>query len=280
MKNYVSKVKNFCFSRYNRKIIEIRKIILLRLFNLFNLIENNNNADPRTNGEFNLQRCLVHLWYNNNLKKITIFDVGAHIGDWSWNFLRELRLRNLNFELHLFEPQKSCFEILQKRFHQFPNVYLNPFGISDKEETQTIYMDSDSSSLASLYRRKTAGVNFHKEEVVHLERLDKYIKSKSIEKIHFIKIDTEGHDMKVLLSLGEFLSNDFIDFIQFEYGGANIDSRTFLFDFFNLLEWKGFSIAKILKRGLDLRKWEHFMENFQYSNYVAISNNILNTVMK
>lgn len=83
MENYVSKVKNFCFSRYNRKIIKIRKIILLRLFNLFNLIENNNNADPRTNGEFNLQRCLVHLWYNNNLKKITIFDVGAHIGDWS-----------------------------------------------------------------------------------------------------------------------------------------------------------------------------------------------------
>jgi len=54
-------------------------------------------------------RVLGSSWYNNNLKKITIFDVGAHIGDWSWNFLRELRLRNLNFELHLFETSKIVF---------------------------------------------------------------------------------------------------------------------------------------------------------------------------
>jgi hypothetical protein len=50
--------------------------------------------------------------------------------------------------------------------------------------------------------------------------------------------------------------------------------------FFSLLEEKGFCIAKILRKGLELRRWKPYMENFQYSNYVAISNKILNVIMR
>ncbi len=149
---------------------KIKRKIKFIFFRLFNLMENNNNADPGANGEFKFQECLVSFWANQRIRKITIFDVGAHIGNWSWNLLNELKSRKLNFELHLFEPQRACFETLQKRFHQFPNVYLNHFGISHKEETQTIYKDYDSSSWASLYRRKTAGINFHEQEVIYLRR--------------------------------------------------------------------------------------------------------------
>jgi len=259
---------------------KIKRKVKFILFQLFNLVENNNNADPRTNGEFKLQEFLIGFWANQKLKNIIIFDVGAHIGDWSWNLLNVLKSKGLDFEIHLFEPQKSCFGMLQERFQQFTSVFVNAFGISDKDGEQIIYKDYNSSSLASLYRRKTAGINFHEQEIIYLQRLDNYIRKKSIEKMHLIKIDTEGHDIKVLLSLGEFLNNDFVDFIQFEYGGANIDSRTFLLDSFSLLEEKGFSIAKILRKGLELRKWEPYMENFQYSNYVAISNKILNVIMR
>ncbi len=268
-KNISKKNKFLCLCRESK----IKRKIKFIFFRLFHLIENNGNADPQTNGEFNLHRFLSYFWSYQNLKKVTIFDVGAHEGDWSLNFLRELKSKNLNFEIHLFEPQKSCFKLLEKKFTQFDNVYINSFGISDKEGTQILYKDEDVSSLASLYKRDK--LDFLIEELVQLRRLDNYIVSQRIDKIHFVKIDTEGHDMKVLLSLGEFLSADFIDFIQFEYGGTHIYSRTFLFDFFNLLEGKGFSIAKIQRKGLELRNYEQYMENFTYSNYIAISNKIL-----
>lgn len=39
---------------------------------------------------------------------------------------------------------------------------------------------------------------------------------------------------------------------------------------------KGFLIAKIMKNGFNVRKCEYYMENFQYSNCIVISKNIIN----
>ena len=85
----------------------------------------------------------------------------------------------------------------------------------------------------------------------------------------------EGHELAVLEGLGKYLNNDFIDFIQFEYGGCNLDSKTRLIDFFNIFEEKGFIVCKIMKKGLEIRKFEYWMENFQYYNYVAISKKLI-----
>ena len=93
--------------------------------------------------------------------------------------------------------------------------------------------------------------------------------------INFIKIDVEGHEVKVLEGLGNYLNKEFIDFIQFEYGGCNLDSKTSLMEIYNLLTNKGFKIAKILQKGLYLRNYNPDLENYVYSNYVAVSRKIL-----
>jgi len=38
-----------------------------------------------------------------------------------------------------------------------------------------------------------------------------------------------------------------------------------------LLEKGGFKVAKIMPRGLDVRPYSPWMDNFQYANYVALS---------
>lgn len=140
-----------------------------------------------------------------------------------------------------------------------------------------IFFSREKDPWSSVYKRnlKQYGLKFENFQVVKMERAENYIKSKGIQHINFVKIDTEGHDLYVLLGFGDFLNAEFIDFIQFEYGEVMIDSRTFLRDFFDLLTPKGFKLAKIMRDGVEIREWKLYMENFIYSNYIAISEKFL-----
>ena len=156
-------------------------------------------------------------------------------------------------------------------------MFLNNFGASDKNCEATIFYDKEQSGLASLYRRNLNAYNLElsKSESIKLKRLDNYIDEKSISHIDFIKIDIEGHELRAFEGFGKYLNGNFVDYIQFEYGGANLDSHTSLMELYNFLENRGFKIAKVMKNGLEIRKYSPFMDNFNYANYVAISDKVL-----
>lgn len=244
---------------------------------IFNYTENNGNANFLKNGEKVFIDNLFTLFKNNNKKKIVVFDIGANTGEYSQMIESKAKSLGLNVELHLFEPTKSCYYILSKKFKDYPNVYLNNFGASNECRRATIFYDREQSGLASLYQRNLVVYNLelNQSEEVKLKRLDSYIEEKSIDHIDFIKIDVEGHELKVLEGFGKYLDGQYIDFIQFEYGGANLDSHTTLMDLYRLLENREFKVAKIMPKGLELRDYNPFMENFIYSNYVAISRRML-----
>ena len=105
--------------------------------------------------------------------------------------------------------------------------------------------------------------------------MDEYIEEKNIEHIDFIKIDIEGHELKAFDGFDSCLNGDFVDYIQFEYGGENLDSHSSLMEIYKFFEKRGFSVVKIMPSGLELRKYSPFMDNFMYSNYVAVSNKVL-----
>lgn len=62
----------------------------------------------------------------------------------------------------------------------------------------------------------------------------------------------KNFEKNIVFNIGAYLNSNFIDYIQFEYGGADLDSH----------------------KGLKVRDYKPYMGNFQYSNYVAISNRI------
>jgi hypothetical protein len=92
--------------------------------------------------------------------------------------------------------------------------------------------------------------------------------------INIDRLDIEGNEINALNSFGKYLSPGYINFIQFEYGGANIDSHTNLMDFYHLLQPRGFKICKIMKDYLELRKYDPRLENFVCQNFVAVSEKI------
>ncbi len=251
----------------------------LRNFSLkvFNSIENNGNANFDKNGEKVFIDFLLTSFKNGRGGEKVVFDIGANIGDYSEMIKNKAKLLNLDIELHLFEPTKSCFETISQKFKDDINVFLNNFGVSDKNGEATIFYDKEKSGLASLYQRNLDiySLQLNQTESIKLIRLDNYIEENNINHINFIKIDIEGHELKAFEGLGKYLNCGFIDYIQFEYGGANLDSHTSLMEIYKFLQERGFKIAKVMRKGLEIRKYSPFMDNFNYANYVAISNEVI-----
>jgi len=249
-----------------------RKLRSLSL-KIFNAIENNGNCNFDTNGEEVFIDNLMASFRNKGGDKV-MFDIGANIGEYS-QMIKE-KSSTLEYEIHLFEPTNKCFQTISEKFLKDDNVKLNNFGASNEETKATIYYDKEQSGLASLYQRNLDSYNMqlNKSEEIVLKRLDTYIEENNIEHIDFIKIDIEGHELKAFEGFGKYLNGDFIDYIQFEYGGANLDSHTSLMEIYKFLNTRGFKIAKIMPNGLEIREYSPFMDNFNYSNYVAISNKV------
>lgn len=65
------------------------------------------------------------------------------------------------------------------------------------------------------------------------------------------------------------LASGAVDFIQFEFGGTNIDSRTYFQDFYYLLKDQ-YNIYRILKDGLfQITQYKEVYEVFITTNFLA-----------
>ncbi len=246
---------------------KLRELAVRKLLGLSYRLDNSGNGDMDVSGELDFIKKIAQDYKDS----IVFFDIGANVGKYT-AVVKEYRHRS-NDKYFLFEPQKSCFAELRKKFSSDKNIILNNFGLSDTKSESIIYKDSEKSGLTSLYKRN---LDFYKlkmdiEEKVLLDTASNYIEKNGIHKIHLVKMDIEGNEIKVLKGFGKYLSGDFIDYIQFEYGGANIDSHTNLLDFYNLLEPKGFRICKMMKTRLERRAYDPRYENFVCQNFVAVS---------
>ena len=252
---------------YSRNFL--RKKAQSVFFTLFNRFENNNNTDFQTNGE---KRFLDEYFLSLN-GTVTLFDIGANVGEYSTILVDHSQRHKIDYHLYVFEPTKKCFSILQTKFSDNPSVHLNNCGVSDAAASAEVFYDIEGSGFASLYQRDLSfvDVTMDKHETISLIRLDEYIEQYQIRHIDFLKMDIEGHELFGIRGLGKFLSGNFITAIQFEYGGANLDSKTTLQELYRILEQAGFVLCKIMKYGIEVRPYSYRMENYQYANFVALS---------
>lgn len=205
--------------------------------------------------------------------KLTFFDVGANVGGYSEMLLTQLKEINNQYKIFAFDPAKENIDLLNNKFKNEANVKIIPYGIGETNGNVTLYSDSPNSGLASLYKRNLEFVSkdMNQSQQVQIISLDEFCKDNQIEKIDFLKMDIEGHEFSALKGAQRLLANKGIKFIQFEFGGANIDSRTYFKDFYYLLE-PNFEIYRILKHGLyRIDRYAETSEVFLTSNFLAIS---------
>lgn len=226
-------------------------------------------VNPSENGE----AYFANLVLKEATHKLIIFDVGANQGEYSKMIAGILGDKGISdFEIHLFEPQPSCFEELKLKFGKDPRYIVNAFGLSDFEGQAEIHFDFSGSSSASLFERKD--VQLDQKSLIDLKRMDAYLKDKGISVVHLLKIDTEGNEKSVLTGSGEFLIPSIIEAVQFEYGGTFLDARVTLAEVAQMLLNKGYKVGKLQPATIQFKNHlGDFVEDYAYSNYVAIDPN-------
>jgi FkbM family methyltransferase len=223
-------------------------------------------AETGSSGEKN-----VLLYIKEKLKKtnqLVIFDVGANIGLYTI-LLNEVFSEHSN--ILSFEPSKKTYNKLRINTSHIINTNLYNFGFGNSNTFLTLYYNQEESGLASVYERRLDHFNIKMDlkEEIEIKAIDSFCEENNIVHINFLKLDVEGHELSVLNGATKMLNSHKIDFIQFEFGGCNIDSRTYFQDFYYLLS-KDFYIYRIVKDGLHkIDNYKEMYEAFSTTNYLA-----------
>ena len=238
----------------------------------FSLIGMNfgNNGSLKETGELNILKKIKNIFQSDEL--LTVFDAGANVGEYP---KLVSNLFGVNTTIHSFEPSKKTFEKFLENTSDITNIIPNNFGFSDTGNNLLLFTNRENSGLASVYQRNLMhfGIEMNISEEIKLSTIDKYCENNNISRIHILKLDIVGHELHALKGANEMINNKKIDFIQFEFGGCNIDSRTYFQDFFYLLKDK-YRIFRILRDGLvEIPEYNEKHEVFLKTNYLAVCRN-------
>lgn len=223
-------------------------------------------GDLHSSGEANALSMLTHRFPQ---KKVIIFDVGANIGEYSTILSEVFKGRA---QIYAFEPAKETFSQLKANVSTDSAITPVPFGLGEKKAKLPLYTAKNKSGYASVFNRRLDhyGVEFTATESISIHTLDQFCEDKGIKTIHFLKLDVEGYEISVLKGAEKMLGRKAIKAIQFEFGGCNIDSRTFFQDFYYLLT-PHYVIYRIVQNGIvPIQDYSELREIFVNTNYLAL----------
>ena len=155
-----------------------------------------------------------------------------------------------------------------------PNITLFPFALGEAVEQKTFYSSSATDGSASLHSRGDTPFQHlnYQQSIVAVRTLDEVIESEKLAFVDFIKMDIEGNELFALKGGKHSLTAGKIGALSFEFGCANVNSRTFFREFWELLTEANFLIYRITPRGKDVLIGDYY-EDTEYfrgaTNYVA-----------
>jgi FkbM family methyltransferase len=185
-------------------------------------------------GIASLQRvyCEHYLLRKYVPENAVVIDIGANIGQFNFfarHYLKASRVISI-------EPVKKCFELLKLNSSEPTDCFH--CAVSDTDRIKTIFISSLSSQLSTYVRNPedTYGESFEIKSI----RLDELARENNTDKVHLLKIDTEGSEYDVLMSAGDFLNK--VGVITVEMSVFRNSSGN-LFQTGSLLQRRGFKMT-------------------------------------
>ena len=219
-------------------MLNILKIIAIFIFDLID--------------KFIHQRNILKCIKKEKLIINTFIDIGAHKGKYS-----DLLINNFNIRsVYMFEPQLTLFRYIKKKYKSFKIIKIFNYGISNKNEKKIFNINKhDLTSSIKNLNPKNSYLNFksklfstnlkgmvERKITIKTINLKSFFLRKNIKKVDLIKIDTEGHELEVLLGLEKKIKLVKAFLIEFH------DNKTYL-------NYDNKKIEKILKKNnFKLRK--------------------------
>jgi FkbM family methyltransferase len=128
-----------------------------------------------------------------------ILEIGAHTGSDTVKFSAMYP----HGKIYSFEPSPKVYPQLVENTKALKNVKCFQLALSDENGTSEFYMSSgDMPSSSSLRKPKEMAIyhpaiSFDEKVLVQCSTLDAWCKQEKIEKVDFIWIDVQGHELSV-----------------------------------------------------------------------------------
>lgn len=125
-----------------------------------------------------------NLQYTYNLTKDSIvIDAGAYQGEFT-NIIHN----KYDCSIHIFEPIKSMYNLLESKFSSNPKIIINQLGLSNSTKEDIIYLNNDGSSL---YGNGSS-------ETINCIDIVEYLRSNKIRSVDLLKLNIEGSEYDVI----------------------------------------------------------------------------------
>lgn len=196
-------------------------------------------------------------------------DIGGNVGNYTAALLQAFP----GARVVTFEPSATNIAKLTDRFGKDARVTIVPAAASDRAGNAQLHADTPGSGLGSLTKRDLSfrNLSFETSEEVQTLRFEDYWRDAlASAPIDILKLDIEGHELDALRGAGEAIAQTRA--VQFEFGGTNIDTRTYFKDFWDFFTARGFTLHRITPFGaLTLTRYSEREESFTTTNYIAIA---------
>lgn len=147
------------------------------------------------------------------------FDVGANEGQTAC----ELRRIFPGAKIYCFEPYEAAFRTLQQKLGGDPNICLELIAFGDRKGEATLYENAESVTNSLLPNAPEADLSQPAsyaipkgQSTVSVTTLDDFCDERTIAHLDFLKIDSQGYDLRILQGARKNLAERRISFIVVE----------------------------------------------------------------
>jgi FkbM family methyltransferase len=150
----------------------------------------------------NLSQPEKDIYYLRKLNFDYSLDIGANVGTYS------IELSKISKKVIAFEPIKKIFKCTKEYLPK--NVILNNFALGNCTKKQKIFtpLQKNSNAEYALSSIKNKP-KYYVAETITTKKFDIIFKRKNfLDKIDFIKIDTEGYEYEIILGMKQFLKKN------------------------------------------------------------------------
>lgn len=218
--------------------------------------------------DFFHQKRIIKFLHKKGFKSFdSIIDVGAHKGEFINLFLSNFKTKTI----YSFEASPMTFKILSNKIEYFRNkfksskIIIENYAIGDVKKKVLLKQlkESSSSTIRNLnenskylkkkffFLQENKKGSFFKETEVEQITLSDYLVKINIDNIDFLKIDTEGYELEVLMGAKEVLFK--ISIVLFEHHYDDMIDKNYKFsDVHNFLLTNHFT--QLYKSKMPFRK--------------------------
>jgi FkbM family methyltransferase len=204
-----------------------------------------------------------------NLQVSIVFDVGANVGQSA----RSFRANYPDAKIYSFEPVDATYRRLERELRGYDNIQTSQLALGAERGPGTMVLEGISEMY--FLRRSASGMPSDDTPVeeVAVETLDNFCRSQGIERINYLKIDTEGADLDVLIGAEAMLRGQQVDIIEAECGMSGRNTRHVALDTLTrFLEERNYLLFGIYEQ---VNEWPTRAPNLRRTNPMFISDSVI-----